>query len=53
MSDGTASKMIITEFCGHAQAFLVKDVDRIVRVDWDHVRAPQPMLSAVSFSVAS
>ena len=53
MSDGTASKMIITEFCGHAQAFLVKDVDRIVRVDWDHVRAPQPMLSAVSSKIVA
>ena len=53
MSDGSASKMIITEFCGHAQAFLVKDVDRIVRVDWDHVRAPQPMLSAVSSKIVA
>lgn len=50
---GTPSKMIITEFCDHAQAFLVRDVDRIVRVDWDHVRAPQPMLSSVSSKIVA
>lgn len=53
ISDGAPSKMIITEFSGHAQAFLVRDVDRIVRVDWDHVRAPQPMLSAVSSKIVA
>jgi len=39
------TKLIITEFSGHTQAFLVQDVDRIVRVDWDRVRAPQAMLT--------
>ncbi len=53
IADGAPKKMIITEFCGHAQAFLVKDVDRIVRVDWDQVRAPQPMLSSVSSKIVA
>jgi two-component system, chemotaxis family, chemotaxis protein CheV len=42
--DGGGAKLIITEFSGHTQAFLVHDVDRIIRVDWDHVRQPQAML---------
>lgn len=36
--------MIVTEFSRHSQAFLVQDVDRIIRVDWDKVRAPEAML---------
>jgi len=39
------AKIIVTEFSGRTQAFLVADVDRIVRVDWEHVRAPQPMVA--------
>ena len=39
--DGARTKLIITEFSSHTQAFLVADVDRIVRVDWDHVKTPQ------------
>jgi two-component system, chemotaxis family, chemotaxis protein CheV len=39
--DGVRTKLIITEFSRHTQAFLVADVDRIVRVDWDHVKTPQ------------
>src|SRR4029077_882 len=38
-------RFVITEFSGHAQAFHVGDVDRIVRVDWEDVRAPQSMLA--------
>lgn len=38
-------KFVITEFSGHTQAFLVGDVDRIVRVDWEDVRSPQSMLA--------
>jgi two-component system chemotaxis response regulator CheV len=38
-------KLIITEFSSHTQAFLVSDVDRIVRVDWDQVKAPQSRLT--------
>lgn len=43
-SDAT-STMIVTEFSKHTQAFLVHDVDRIIRVDWDKVRAPETMLA--------
>ena len=39
--EGARTKLIITEFSSHTQAFLVADVDRIVRVDWDHVKTPQ------------
>ena len=41
----TSSTMIVTEFSKHTQAFLVHDVDRIIRVDWDKVRAPETMLA--------
>ncbi len=37
--------MIVTEFSRHTQGFLVHDVDRIIRVDWDKVKPPQSMLS--------
>lgn len=44
-AERSAGKLIVTEFSGHAQGFLVGDVDRIVRVDWEAVRAPQGMLA--------
>ncbi|WP_293764929.1 chemotaxis protein [uncultured Aquitalea sp.] len=37
--------MIVTEFNKSTQAFLVDSVDRIIRVDWDRVRAPENMMS--------
>ena len=40
----TGHTMIVTEFSRHTQGFLVHDVDRIIRVDWDRVKPPQPML---------
>ncbi|MDB5807047.1 MAG: chemotaxis signal transduction protein CheV [Betaproteobacteria bacterium] len=43
--DGERTKLIITEFSSHTQAFLVADVDRIVRVDWELVKSPQSMAS--------
>jgi two-component system chemotaxis response regulator CheV len=39
-------KLVITEFSSHTQAFLVADVDRIVRVDWDQVKPSQSRLAA-------
>src|SRR3954466_5108576 len=33
--DQPPGKLIVTEFSGHTQGFLVGDVDRIVRVDWE------------------
>ncbi|MDF0606283.1 chemotaxis protein [Neisseriaceae bacterium TC5R-5] len=38
--------MIVTEFNKSTQAFLVDSVDRIIRVDWDKVRAPENMMVA-------
>ncbi|AXK39667.1 chemotaxis protein [Crenobacter cavernae] len=40
--------MIVTEFNRSTQAFLVDSVDRIIRVDWDKVRAPENMMSSGS-----
>jgi two-component system, chemotaxis family, chemotaxis protein CheV len=37
--------MMVTEFSRRTQGFLVHEVDRIVRVDWDQVRAPQRALT--------
>ncbi|GAB3264952.1 chemotaxis protein [Chitinimonas naiadis] len=37
--------MIVTEFSKHTQGFLVRSVDRIIRVDWNKVRAPESMLA--------
>ncbi len=42
-NDEPRTKLLITEFSSHTQAFLVHDVDRIVRVDWDKVKSPQSM----------
>lgn len=42
--ENTSSTMIVTEFSRHTQGFLVHDVDRIIRVDWDKVKPPQSML---------
>lgn len=37
--------MIVTEFAKHTQGFLVEDVDRIIRIDWDKVKPPESMLA--------
>jgi len=41
-------KMIITEFSSSTQAFLVGEVDRIVRVDWEQVKSPQSTVAGGS-----
>lgn len=38
------STMMVTEFSGHVQGFLLHRVERIARVAWDRVRAPNAML---------
>lgn len=38
--------MIITEYNGHTQGFLVEAVDTILRLDWSSMRVPPPMLAA-------
>lgn len=37
--------MMVAEYSNHVLGFLVNDVDRIIRVDWDKVRATDGMLS--------
>jgi len=37
--------LIVTEFSRHTQGFLVQDVDRIIRVDWDKVKPPENNLA--------
>lgn len=43
-SEATQGTMMVTEFSRHTQGFLVHEVDRIVRVDWNEVR-PQSALN--------
>ncbi|MDP2821660.1 MAG: chemotaxis protein [Sulfuritalea sp.] len=42
---GGGETMIVTEFSRHTQGFLVQDVDRIIRIDWDKVKPPESMLA--------
>ncbi len=37
--------MMVAEYSSHVLGFLVQGVDRIIRVDWDKVRATEGMLS--------
>lgn len=43
--DELGQTMIVTEFSGHVQGFLVHEVDRIVRMDWENIRPPREMLT--------
>ena len=43
-ADCSNQTMMVTEFSRHVQGFLLNSVDRIVRVEWDKVRAPDAML---------
>ncbi len=38
--------MIVTEYNGHTQGFLVEAVDTILRLDWQQMRIPPNMLSS-------
>ncbi len=40
------SIMIVTEYAGHTQGFLVECVDTILRLDWSQMRVPPEMLVA-------
>jgi two-component system chemotaxis response regulator CheV len=46
VSECSNQTMMVTEFSRHVQGFLMNDVDRIVRIDWERVRAPDAMLNA-------
>jgi two-component system chemotaxis response regulator CheV len=43
--EGIGETLIVTEFSRHTQGFLVRDVDRIIRVDWDKVKPPENNLA--------
>lgn len=43
--EDTGSTMVVTEFNRHIQAFLVHDVDRIVRVGWDAIKPSKNLVS--------
>ena len=47
VSSGTSRDiMIVTEYNGHTQGFLVESVDTILRLDWSQMRVPPEMLTA-------
>ena len=45
-SDMPRDIMIVTEYAGHTQGFLVEGVDTILRLDWSQMRVPPEMLTA-------
>jgi two-component system, chemotaxis family, chemotaxis protein CheV len=45
-SDTARDVMIVTEYNGHTQGFLVESVDTILRLDWSQMRVPPAMLTA-------
>jgi two-component system chemotaxis response regulator CheV len=45
-TDSPRSIMIVTEYAGHTQGFLVEGVDTILRLDWSQMKVPPEMLVA-------
>ena len=45
-TDTSRSIMIVTEYAGHTQGFLVEAVDTILRLDWSQMKVPPDMLTA-------
>ncbi|MBA3903229.1 MAG: fused signal transduction protein/response regulator [Rhodocyclaceae bacterium] len=43
---GQGGTMMVTEYSKRTLGFLVHDVDRIIRVEWDKVRAPEGLIAA-------
>jgi two-component system, chemotaxis family, chemotaxis protein CheV len=43
--EGLGESMMVTEYSKRTLGFLVSGVDRIIRVDWDKVRAPESVVS--------
>lgn len=44
-NDSAPQIMIVTEYNGHTQGFLVESVDTILRVDWSSMKVPPEMLT--------
>lgn len=45
-TDAPPSIMIVTEYNGQTQGFLVGEVDTILRIDWSEMKVPPAMLTA-------
>ncbi len=45
-ADSPRPIMIVTEYAGHMQGFLVEGVDTILRLDWSQMKVPPEMLTA-------
>jgi two-component system chemotaxis response regulator CheV len=45
-TDTPRSIMIVTEYAGHTQGFLVEGVDTILRLDWSQMKVPPEMVTA-------
>jgi two-component system chemotaxis response regulator CheV len=45
-TDSPRSIMIVTEYAGHTQGFLVEGVDTILRLDWSQMKVPPQMVTA-------
>jgi two-component system chemotaxis response regulator CheV len=45
--DSLGGSMMVTEYSKRTLGFLVESVDRIIRVDWDRVRAPENVSSGL------
>ena len=50
---GAQNVMMVAEYSRHVLGFLVSDVDRIIRVDWDKVRAAEGMVSGNSHLITA
>lgn len=45
LDDDKPKAMIVTEYSHSSQGFIVDSIDKIIRVDWDQVKAPKAVLS--------
>ncbi|MGH8671495.1 MAG: chemotaxis protein [Burkholderiales bacterium] len=45
--------MVVAEFCNRTQGFLVHEVDRIVRLEWERVKAPQSLMESMHGLITS
>lgn len=45
--------MIVTEYSKSAQGFIVSSIDRIIRVDWDQVKAPKTIIAGGSSMITA
>ena len=45
-TESSSDIMIVTEYNGHVQGFLVEAVDTILRLDWSQMRVPPEMLAS-------